>query len=100
MISFESNTDQKVEAPARHRRVACIGLGTRSKPGRRLRSYDICYLSADDRLICKLVVQCRNSTCAKVMAHAMKLPPYKHIEIWCGETNIYSRPLRYHAISR
>lgn len=100
MISFEQNTDQTVASPLRHRQNACIGLGTKSKTRSRLRSYDIFYLSADDRLICKLVVQCRNATCAKVMAHAMKLPAYKHIEIWCGETNIYSRPLHYRAISR
>ena len=100
MISYEPSTNQKDMSAVRHRRFACIGLGKRSKTRSRLRSYDICYLSADDRLICKLVVQCRNSTCAKVMAHAMKLPKYKHIEIWRGDTNIYSRPLRYQSTAR
>jgi len=99
MFSYEPSTDQKDPPAVAHRRAKCVGLGMRSKSGSRRRSYEICYLSADDRLLCKFVVQCRNATCAKVMAHAMKLPTYKRIEIWQGDTSIYSRPFRYQAIA-
>ena len=95
MFSHEPSTDQKQPSAVAHHRVRHVGLGMKSKTSSRWRSFDICYLSADGRLLCKFVVQCRNATCAKVVAHAMKLPTYKRIEIWQGETVIYSRPLRY-----
>src|SRR5690242_15697405 len=94
MFSNEPGTDLKDTSAVGDRRAKCVGLGIRSKAGSGRCSYEICYLSADDRLLCKFVVQCRNATCAKIMAHAMKLPTYKHIEIWQGETSIYSRPTR------
>src|ERR1041385_6718428 len=92
MFSYKPSTDHKDTSA--HRRAKSVRLGMSSKSGSRRSSYEICYLSADDRLLCKFVVQCRNATCAKIMAHAMKLPTYKRIEIWQGETSIYSRPTR------
>lgn len=65
-----------------------------------MRSYVICYLNTTNRLSCKMVVMCPNATCAKVMAQAMKLPHHKKIEIWQGETKIYSRPAQDVAIAR
>ena len=93
MFAYQLSTDQKATSAAGHRCAQCVGLELRSKTCSRRRSYKICYLSADDRLFCKFVV--RNATCAKVMAHAMKLPWYRRFEIWPGETTIYSRPNRY-----
>jgi hypothetical protein len=95
MFSNEPGTGQKGTSAVGYRRVKYDGLGMKSKAGSRRCAYEICYLSADNRLLCKFVVQCRNATCAKIMAHAMKLPTYKRIEIWQGATSIYSRPLRY-----
>ena len=95
MFTYQPGTDQKATPAVGRCRAKYVGLGERSKTDSRRRSYEICYLSADDRLLCKFVVRCRDATCAKVMAHAMKLPTYKRIEIWQGETSIYSRPLRY-----
>lgn len=55
-------------------------------------AYEICYLNSDGVLTYKFMANCENESRAKVLAHAMKLPSCKRLEVWNGEVLIYARP--------
>lgn len=55
-------------------------------------SYDICYLDQEGRLALKFAATCRDETRAKILAHAMKMPEHKRIEVWMETTLVYARP--------
>jgi hypothetical protein len=55
-------------------------------------AYEICYLDTEGTLTYKFAADCDNDNRAKVLAHAMKLPSAKKLEVWSGETLIYARP--------
>ena len=55
-------------------------------------AYEICYLDADGVLTYKFLANCDDDGRAKVLAHAMKLPSVRRLEVWNGESLIYARP--------
>jgi hypothetical protein len=55
-------------------------------------AYDICYLDQDGSLTYKFSATCDDDQRAKILAHAMKLPSAKKLEVWSGQTLIYARP--------
>jgi hypothetical protein len=55
-------------------------------------AYEICYLDEAGDLTYKFSATCDDDQRAKVLAHAMKLPSTKKLEVWSGETLIYTRP--------
>ena len=61
-------------------------------------SYEICYLNDDGTLACTLAAMCSDDMRAKVLAHAMKLPGAKRLEVWSGATLIYARPSDCHPL--
>ncbi|HWY62240.1 MAG TPA: hypothetical protein VNW15_10105 [Rhizomicrobium sp.] len=58
--------------------------------------YEICYLDTEGALTYKFAADCADDNRAKVLAHAMKLPSAKRLEVWSGETLIYARPSDSH----
>ncbi len=61
-------------------------------------AYEICYLNAEGALAYKFAADCDDDSRAKVLAHAMKLPNAKRLEVWSGETLIYARPSDAHPL--
>ena len=57
-------------------------------------AYEICYLDDNGTLTYKFLANCEDDGRAKVLAHAMKLPSAKRLEVWNGEALIYARPSR------
>ena len=55
-------------------------------------AYEICYLDDEGTLTYKFLANCEDDARAKVLAHAMKLPSAKRLEVWSGEALIYARP--------
>ena len=55
-------------------------------------AYEICYLDADGVLTYKFLANCESDARAKVLAHAMKMPSAKRLEVWNGEELVYARP--------
>ncbi len=55
-------------------------------------AYEICYLDGEGLLTYKFLANCEDDGRAKVLAHAMKLPSAKRLEVWSGEAMIYARP--------
>lgn len=55
-------------------------------------AYEICYLDEAGGLTYKFSANCDDDRRAKILAHAMKLPSAKKLEVWSGETLIYTRP--------
>jgi hypothetical protein len=55
-------------------------------------AYEICYLDETGGLTYKFSANCDDDQRAKILAHAMKLPSAKKLEVWSGESLIYSRP--------
>lgn len=55
-------------------------------------AYEICYLDDSGQLTYKFSADCVDDQRAKILAHAMKLPSAKTLEVWSGEALIYSRP--------
>lgn len=55
-------------------------------------AYEICYLNGDGALTYKFMANCETESRAKVLAHAMKLPSCKRLEVWQDEVLIYARP--------
>jgi hypothetical protein len=55
-------------------------------------AYEICYLDEGGALTYKFSATCDDDQRAKILAHAMKLPSAKKLEVWSGEMLIYSRP--------
>ncbi|HEY5347111.1 MAG TPA: hypothetical protein VIJ72_02880 [Rhizomicrobium sp.] len=61
-------------------------------------AYEICYLDRDGALTYKFSANCAEDKHAKVLAHAMKLPACKQLEVWTGEKLIYQRPQPQEAV--
>jgi len=59
-------------------------------------AYDICYMDQEGILTCKFSAICGDDKRAKILAHAMKLPDIKCLEVWSGESLIYRRPQMYY----
>jgi hypothetical protein len=55
-------------------------------------AYEICYLDDEGTLTYKFLANCEDDGRAKVLAHAMKPPSAKRLEVWSGEALIYARP--------
>ncbi|MEY4965015.1 MAG: hypothetical protein RL274_598 [Pseudomonadota bacterium] len=55
-------------------------------------AYEICYLDEGGALTYKFSANCDDDQRAKVLAHAMKFPGAKKLEVWSGEALIYTRP--------
>jgi hypothetical protein len=55
-------------------------------------AYEICYLDGDGVLTYTFAANCDDDQRAKILAHAMKLPSARKLEVWSGETLIYARP--------
>ena len=55
-------------------------------------AYEICYLNEDGSLTYKFSATCDDDRRAKILAHAMKRPSVRKLEVWSGETLIYARP--------
>jgi hypothetical protein len=71
-----------------HKRV---GVNTSfSEPA--MPEYKICYLDEDGDLTYKFSADCDNDQRAKILAHAMKVPSAKKLEVWSGGALIYARP--------
>ena len=55
-------------------------------------NYEICYLDAAGALLGTFSLPCAGDTQARVLAHAMRLPGTRRMEVWSGATLIYERP--------
>src|SRR5258708_3900378 len=55
-------------------------------------AYEICYLDEEGSLTYKFSANCDDDQRAKVLAHAMKTPSARKLEVWSGEMLIYTRP--------
>ena len=55
-------------------------------------AYEICYLDEEGDLTYKFTADCDDDQRAKILAHAMKLPSAKRLEVWSGDALIYTRP--------
>lgn len=54
-------------------------------------NYEICYRDDHGTLAAKVTTPAPSDLHAKVLAHAMKEPEYKTLEVWNGETLVYGR---------
>jgi hypothetical protein len=55
-------------------------------------AYEICYLDEGGVLTYKFSADCDDDQRAKILAHAMKLPSVRALEVWSGAELIYARP--------
>ena len=55
-------------------------------------AYEICYLDEAGTLTYKFTADCDDDQRAKILAHAMKLPSARTLEVWSGNSLIYTRP--------
>ncbi len=55
-------------------------------------AYEILYLSDDGSLACAFSVQFDEEMRAKILAHAMKPPSCRTLEVWHGKELVYRRP--------
>ena len=55
-------------------------------------AYEIRYRDADGALAYQFSADCDDDGRARILAHAMKLPSARQLEVWRGEALIYSRP--------
>ena len=55
-------------------------------------AYEICYLDEEGALTYKFTADCDDDRRAKILAHAMKLPSARKLEVWSGDMLIYTRP--------
>jgi len=55
-------------------------------------AYEICYRDDVGHLTYKFSADCADDQRAKILAHAMKLPSAKRLEVWSGQALIYTRP--------
>jgi len=55
-------------------------------------AYEICYLDEGGALTYKFSADCDDDQRAKILAHAMKSPSVKALEVWSGQSLIYARP--------
>lgn len=54
--------------------------------------YEIRYLDFDGACVGTFFAPCASEKDAKVLAHAMRLPGAKRMEVWRGTELIYQRP--------
>jgi hypothetical protein len=57
-----------------------------------MRQYEICYLDGEGALLGEYVATCAGEKQARIMAHAMRLPGTRRMEVWDGPALIYQRP--------
>lgn len=57
-------------------------------------NYTICYLDAEGATLGAFPTACKGDTQARVLAHAMRLPGTKRMEVWDGARLVYERPAR------
>jgi len=62
-------------------------------------AYEINYFKQDGSLAGKFTAQCDSDTVAKVLAHAFKMDDARQLEVWNGETLIYTRPQQANQVS-
>ena len=55
-------------------------------------AYEIRYLDGEDHLTHGFAAECDSDTKAKVVAHAMKAPADRGLEVWHAGVLIYRRP--------
>ncbi len=55
-------------------------------------NYEIRYLDFDGACVGTLFTPCASEKDAKILAHAMRLPGTKRMEVWRGAELIYERP--------
>jgi len=55
-------------------------------------AYEICYLDEGGALTYQFTADCDDDKRAKILAHAMKMPSARKLEVWSGEMLIYARP--------
>jgi hypothetical protein len=58
-------------------------------------AYEIRYRDEDGTITYKFSADCDDDQRARILAHAMKLPSVKRLEVWSGAALIYSRPALY-----
>jgi hypothetical protein len=54
-------------------------------------AYDIRYIDGDGFLAHTFSAVCDDDSRARVLAHAMKLPSTKRLEVWNGDALVYAR---------
>lgn len=54
--------------------------------------YEICYLDESGTLLGTYSASCSGDKQARILAHAMRLPGTRRIEVWDGPSLIYERP--------
>ncbi len=55
-------------------------------------AYEIFYLDESGAVTYKFSADCDDDQRARVLAHAMKTPSAKKLQVWSGEALIYARP--------
>lgn len=55
--------------------------------------YEICYLDEAGVLLGTFSTSCAGDKQARILAHAMRFPGTRHIEVWTGATLVYERPV-------
>jgi hypothetical protein len=55
-------------------------------------AYEICYRDEQGQLTYQFSADCDDDQRAKVLAHAMKTPSARMLEVWSGQALIYARP--------
>jgi len=53
--------------------------------------FDICFRDEHGGLTAKVTTPALDTHHAKILAHAMKAPEHKTLEVWDGETLVYER---------
>jgi hypothetical protein len=56
-------------------------------------AYDIRYLDGEGFLAHTFSAVCDDDKHARILAHAMKLPSTKRLEVWNGDALVYARPM-------
>ena len=54
--------------------------------------YDIRYFDGEGRPAHEFSAVCDDEKRARILAHAMKLPSCKRLEVWNGQELVYARP--------
>jgi hypothetical protein len=68
------------------------GQASKHSQEAKMPAYEIRYLDEGGDLTYKFSATCDNDQRAKILAHAMKLPSMKRLQVWSGEDLIYARP--------
>ncbi|MBU6444898.1 MAG: hypothetical protein KGR48_13415 [Alphaproteobacteria bacterium] len=62
-------------------------------------NYEIRYLDFEGACVGTLTTPCASEKDAKILAHAMRLPGTKRMEVWRGAELIYERPQRQRVLA-